>query len=190
MNRFSTSALGATLVLATAAPVLAGSPSEPVIEPVPSPISVAPSSDWTGGYIGIQLGYGELTKDLEGDGVIGGVTAGYDWDLGDWVVGLGADANFGDISTDAGDLDSLSRLKLRGGYDFGRTLLYVTTGASYADSGDFGNSWGYFGGVGVEHMLDDAWSLTGEISAHRFDDFDNFDKVNATTATIGVNYRF
>ncbi len=190
MNSFAKRALGATLVLAIAAPVYAGSASEPVIEPVPTPIPVTPASDWTGGYLGLQLGYGELTKDLEGDGMIGGIVGGYDWDLGDWVVGLGADVTFGDISTDAGDLSSLSRLKVRGGYDFGSTMLYATAGAAYADSDDFGNSWGYFGGVGVEHRLDDAWSLTGEVAAHRFEDFNDYDKVNATTATVGLNYRF
>ncbi|SNS74068.1 outer membrane protein [Tropicimonas sediminicola] len=193
MNTFAKRALGATVGLSLAAPAFAGSLAEPVIEPAPAPAPVVvttPSNDWTGGYAGLQLGYGELTDNLEGDDVIGGVRAGYDWDLGNWVVGLGAEANFGKIETDAGDLDSLSTLRVRGGYDFGRTMVYGVTGASYAASEDLNDSWGYFGGIGVETMVTDSVSLSGEIAAHRFDDYQDFGRVDATTATIGVNYRF
>lgn len=192
MKIFTLRAIGATAILTLAAPAFAGSLEPVAIEPVPTPVQVPvqPSSDWTGGYAGVQLGYGALTDGLEGDDAIGGFTAGYDWDLGDWVVGVGADANFGEIETDAGNLDSLSRLKLRGGYDLGGTLLYASTGASYAASDDLKDSWGYFGAVGVETMVSDNISLTGEIAAHRFDDYRDFGTVDATTATVGVNYRF
>ncbi|WP_163886648.1 outer membrane protein [Aliiruegeria sabulilitoris] len=190
MKNFSSRAIGATLALTLAAPAFAGSLDPVAIEPAPTPIPVQTSSDWTGGHVGLQLGYGELTDGLEGDDMIGGVSAGYDWDLGDWVVGVGADASFGEIDTDVGKLESLSSLKLRGGYDLGGTLLYASTGASYAASEDLKDSWGYFGAVGVETMITDTISLTGEIATHRFDDYRDFGTVNATTATVGVNYRF
>lgn len=194
MNILAKRALGATLALSLAAPAFAGSLVEPAIEPAPAPapapVVLAPTSDWTGGYAGLQLGYGDLADGLEGDGAIGGLRAGYDWDLGDWVVGLGAEANFGQIETDVGDLDSLSTLRVRGGYDFGRTMVYAVTGASYAASDDLKDDWGYFGGLGVETMVTDSVSLSGEVAAHRFDDYQDFGQVDATTATVGVNYRF
>lgn len=192
MNKFTARALGATVIVALAVPAFAGSVDPVAIEPVPTAplVPVSSGSDWTGGYVGLQLGYGELTDNLEGDGMIGGINAGYDFDYGNWVVGVGADVNFGAIETDAGDLDSLSRLKVRGGYDFGGTLLYASTGASYAASEDMKDSWGYFGGVGVETMITDTMSFTAEVAAHQFDSYQDFGRVNATTATVGVNYRF
>ncbi|PRY26633.1 opacity protein-like surface antigen [Aliiruegeria haliotis] len=193
MTTHTTRLLGAAFMTSLAVPAFAGS-AEPVqTEAVPAPVVMpvaSSSSDWTGGYVGLQLGYGEVTDGLEGNETIGGVQAGYDWDLGDWVVGIGADANFGSIETSAGDLDSLSRLKVRGGYDFGKTLVYATTGASYAASSDLGDEWGYFGGIGVETKLTDTVSLTGEIATHRFDEYGSYGSTTANTATIGVNYRF
>ncbi|WP_068116181.1 outer membrane protein [Tropicimonas marinistellae] len=190
MNRYLVRAVGATAVLSLAVPAFAGTLDTPPTEPSPVPVAAQSSSNWTGGYVGLQFGYGELRDGLDGDSAIGGVTAGYDWDFGDWVVGVGADVNFGRLETSAGDLDSLTRLKVRGGYDFGNTLLYATTGASYAASSDLNDDWGYFAGVGIEKMLSDTVSLTGEVATHRFDSYRDYGRVNATTATIGVNYRF
>ncbi|MFV0335671.1 MAG: outer membrane protein [Tropicimonas sp.] len=180
------------LALATLSPALAlaGSAGPALIEPEPVPMAMPVSHDWTGPYVGLQLGYADFSEGIDGDDVIGGLNAGYDWDFGNWVLGFGADVSFGGVDTDEGDIDWISRLKLRGGYDFGRTLLYVTTGAAYAASDDLDDSWGYFGGLGLETMLTDQISLSGEVAANRFDDFEDQDDVHATTVFIGVNYRF
>ena len=74
------------------APAFAGGPvavaEEPVIVPAAEPY-VAPGLDWTGAYVGAQLGYGDVDSNgagLDGNGWLGGVHAGYRWDLGNWVA--------------------------------------------------------------------------------------------------------
>ncbi len=180
MSKTIKTTIAAALVAAIALPSFAEE-AAPVLDT---------GSDWTGAHIGLQLGYGETTGAAKGDNSFGGLAAGYDWDLGDWVVGVGADVNFTGLETKAGDIDTLTRLKLRGGYDFGDALLYATAGASYAASSDFDNDWGYFGGVGLEYRVSDTVSLTGELVTHRFDSFHDGKSLNANTAIIGINYRF
>lgn len=73
----------ATFVLGSAA--FAGTLEEPIVETAPAP-TVAPvvaSSDWTGLYGGLNLGYGDYDADggLDGDDVTYGVHFGYDYDL-------------------------------------------------------------------------------------------------------------
>src|SRR5690554_5798409 len=75
-------------------------PAEPVIAPAPMPAATSP--DWTGFYAGGQLGYANIDSDVpgdsDGDGFIGGLTAGYDYDMGNnWVVGAGFDYDWADI---------------------------------------------------------------------------------------------
>ncbi len=125
---------------ALATPALAGGPTTPVVEPeiVPAPMPVAaPSADWSGFYAGAQLGYGDVDSNgggLDGNGELGGVHAGYRWDLGTTVLGVEADwdaANV-DLGGTAGELDSVARLKFSAGADLGRTLVYATGGAAQA----------------------------------------------------------
>ena len=58
--------------------------------------------------------------------------------------------------------------------------------ATIAASSDLNDSWGYFGGVGIEHMLNDTISLTAEVAAHRFDSYQDFGTVNATTGRLST----
>jgi opacity protein-like surface antigen len=108
----------ATAALALAsAPALAGSPAPATDDPVlAAPVPVATSPDWTGFYAGGELGYGNFDSSLGSseDEVLGGLVAGYDWDLGNWVVGAGADYDFA-----GGDVDQIFRAKLRSGYKIG-----------------------------------------------------------------------
>ena len=87
-------AFAAPVALA-ALPAFAGSLDEPIVAPIPAaPVVVATGPDWTGGYIGAQLGYGDVDTDVDGvdgDGLIGGLIAGYDFDFGSYVVGAGID---------------------------------------------------------------------------------------------------
>ncbi len=155
--------------------------------------AAAPASaadDWTGSYAGVQLGFTDVGEGLDRKNSSFGVQAGYDWQIDNWVVGLGVDAFHGKTVTDFGDLDSLSRVKVRGGYAFGDTLAYVSAGASYGTSRDFGNDWGYSAGIGLEHRITDRVSLTGEINQHRFDNYNKLGYLDATTVNVGVNFRF
>ncbi|PRY23185.1 putative outer membrane protein [Aliiruegeria haliotis] len=148
------------------------------------------ADDWGGSYVGVQLGFGDTGEGSKKRYPTFGVQAGHDWQIDNWVVGLGVDSYHGEIGTGFGNLDSLSRVKVRGGYAFGDTLAYVSAGASYGMSRDFGNDWGYSAGIGVEHRISERVSLTGEISQHRFDDFNKLGSLDATTVSVGVNYRF
>lgn len=185
---------------ALAAPAFAGGPVEPMVEPViaPVPVPVAAGADWTGGYVGAQLGYGNVgsTGDvLDGDGFLGGVHAGYMYDFGQWVAGAELDYDWSDIDLNATDtLDSVARLKFKAGADLGQTFLYGTLGAAYAEATVGGanlSDSGYFGGIGMDYAVNDRWTVGSELLLHRFDNFDGTGiDVDATTATIRASYRF
>ena len=180
----------ATAALALAsAPALAGSPEPAPVEPIiaaPAPVSTSP--DWTGFYGGVELGYGNFDSSLGSseDEFIGGLVGGYDWDLGDWVVGVGADYDF-----TSGDIDQLFRAKLRGGYKVGDGLIYGTGGYAYADAGSLGADDGYFVGAGYEHLISQSFSLGGEVLYHEFDNFNSTtNDVEATTVQLRGTFRF
>ena len=112
-----------------AAPALAGSLSQPATDPVAvTPLFVpAPVGEWTGFYLGGQVGYGDGgVPGTDYDGGLAGVHAGYLHDLGDWVVGGELDYDFANMSGGPGKIDAIGRAKLIGSYDLGRTLVYAT----------------------------------------------------------------
>ena len=109
---------GAALAMLVASPVLAGDLVTPVVEQPVMMAEQAPVSAWTGGYVGgnISYGFGSLDakddlasalatngfgKNLsEPDGVSGALRAGYDWQFGRGLFGLGAEYNFGSYDGD------------------------------------------------------------------------------------------
>jgi outer membrane immunogenic protein len=196
LTRTMIAAFGATVI---AAPAFAGSAAPAAMEPMieaPAPVAMTMGRDWTGGYGGLQLGYADVGTDSTlfpgGDDVIGGLTAGYDWDFGNFVLGVGVDADIADIDVGSGGtLERVYRLKARGGYDLGNGLLYATAGGAGADVDGLGYDTGYFVGAGYEHMVTDTVSLGGEVLYHEFSDFkDSGVDVDATTFQIRANYRF
>jgi opacity protein-like surface antigen len=173
-----------------AAPALAGSP-----EPAPSEPVAPASPDWTGFYAGGQLGYANIDTNaagLEGDGFIGGLTAGYDYDLGDWVVGAGLDYDWADIGLGGGNtLESVWRAKLRGGYKIGNGLLYGTGGYAGADTDTLGSEDGYVVGAGYEHAVTERFNVGGEVLYHEFENFGSTTTdVEATTVQVRGTFRF
>ncbi len=185
----------AALALATA-PAFAGSPEPASVEPVlAAPAPVASTPDWTGFYAGGQIGYANVDTNVagvDGDGLIGGIVGGYDWDLGNWVVGVGADWDFADISLGAAaDLEQVWRLKTRGGYKIGNGLAYATVGYANADTDNLGDDDGYFIGAGYEHLITQNFSLGGEVLYHEFDNFNSTTTdVEATTVQLRGTFRF
>ena len=197
MRRYLVSAV----VLATlSAPAFAGGPSAVYDDPVvmdPVTNTIEPG-DWTGFYVGGQLGFGNLDASGgltdSGDGMIYGVHAGYDYDLGAFVVGAGVDHDFSDMAF-TGNLavDSVTRLKLRGGYDLGTGLIYATGGWARAESSGVvaATDDGWFAGLGYEHILSPTMSVAGEYLHHAFDDFDGSGvDVEANTMSARVSFRF
>jgi outer membrane immunogenic protein len=195
------------LILTTA--ILLGAPAfagglgdvapEPAVVAYDAPVQANTGGEWGGGYVGAQIGYGDIKSGgagLDGNGTIGGVFAGYRADFGKFVAGaeLNYDVSNIDLGASVGTLDNVTRLKLIGGADLGSALLYGTVGAAYAEASVGAATLkdnGYFVGVGVDYMLNDNWSVGGEYLAHRFNDFDNSGvdlKVNTVEAK--VSYKF
>jgi opacity protein-like surface antigen len=195
---FRTTTAIATVAALAAMPALAGNVSEPAPDPViAAPAPVAPATpNWTGFYAGGQLGWAWVDTDIagvDGDDVIGGIVAGYDYDLGDWVVGGGIDYDFADIglSGTTASVEEVFRAKLRGGYKIGQGLLYGTGGYAWADTNNIGDDDGWFIGGGYEHRVTDNVSVGGEVLYHQFDNFGTVNTdVDATTAQVRVTYRF
>ncbi|ABV93441.1 hypothetical protein Dshi_1699 [Dinoroseobacter shibae DFL 12 = DSM 16493] len=178
------------------APSLAGSLEDPVVEPVPmAPAPVVVSGrDWTGGYVGAQIGYGDVgtnASGVDGDGLIGGLIAGYDYDFGSYVLGAGIDYDIADIDLGPASLEDVLRLKLRAGFEAGPSLIYATGGYARAGTDNLGSDDGWFAGAGVEYPLSQNLSLAGEVLYHEFDDFDGSGvDVDATTVQARLAYRF
>lgn len=201
MNRLAIATAIAALV---AAPAAAGGldvppPMDPVFAPAPAPVAM--SGDWGGFYAGGQLGYADAEADsagtvIGGDGWLGGVHAGYNWDFGTFVMGVEGDYDFADIALGDGadSIDNVARLKLRAGYDLGPTLLYATAGAAYANAtigADDLSDTGWFAGLGLGYRVTDGMVLGAEVLGHRFDDFDGSGlDVKATTATLRASFKF
>lgn len=183
-------------------PALAGGMTEPAAEPQvfvdPAP-AVVPSADWTGGYVGAQIGYGDIDSNgagLDGNGAIGGIHAGYRLDYGQFVAGaeLQYDTTNIELGTGGDTLDNVARLKLIGGADLGKTFLYGTAGVARA-SATIGGSGvsdnGYFLGVGADYALGNQWTVGAEVLTHRFDDFGGTGTdLDATTVQAKLGYRF
>lgn len=198
-NRTQTLALGLVLGAATALPALAGGYAAPVVEPplaAPMPVEVTRhDGDWTGGFVAGQLSYGDSKFAGTSDqGMLYGLRAGYDYDLGNWVVGAAIDWNKADINMGVNSLDSITRLGLRAGYDMGRTLVYATAGGAHAKidtpTGGLSDN-GWFGGIGVDYAINDRWTLGGEVLSHHFGNFDGTgSSLNTTTAGLNLGLRF
>ncbi|KPQ20777.1 MAG: Opacity protein [Rhodobacteraceae bacterium HLUCCA24] len=189
-------ALGAFVPAGAFAAGLDETPGEPVVEspaPPPAPAGI----DWTGFYGGAQLGYGDVSTsgaaDLDGDGAIGGVTLGYDYDFGNYVLGGAFDYDFADIDVNgATTLESVARVKVRGGPKIGTNgLLYAAAGGAQAEAEGFDSDTGWFLGAGYEQMVTDRFSVGVEALYHEFDDFDDSGiDVQATTVQLRGTFRF
>lgn len=201
-------ALAVAAAFGIAAPALAGNLDPAPVEPVivaPAPV-VPVGTDWSGGYVGGQVGYGfgdfsTNVDDFDSDGILGGLHAGYNWDLGDWVLGAEVQYDWSDLSlttdTGSGTFDEIGRLKLRAGRDLGQTLVYGSAGLAYAnfdDDGAFNFSFddpGYVVGVGVDRQIGQNWVAGLEYQYHMFNDFGaDGNDVDLQTIHARASYRF
>ena len=112
--------------------------------PAPAPI-YAPVFSWTGFYVGLNGGYGLGTGSSAGfgnpsGGLIGG-TAGYNYQIGQFVVGAEGDWDWADLTKSGTNsvgaynskVDSIVTARARAGFAIDRTLLFVTGGYAGVD---------------------------------------------------------
>lgn len=203
MKLFTTLALAASLAAPAA---FAGGMAEPAPEPYIAPVVVAPvTMDWSGFYAGVQLGYGDVSSKLpaasvanvgpDGNGIIGGIHAGYRHDFGQFVAGVELAYNAADIDVGSNvSMDRLTQLKLTGGYDAGPALIYASAGAAHTklSGGGFSASDnGWVIGLGMDYAINDAWTVGAELTHNRFDDFDNSGvDIRANLLQLKAGYRF
>lgn len=193
-----------------------------------APVVAAPIFTWTGLYVGGHIGgaWGReadtlhvfLADAFNVSGVIGGVHAGYNWQMNQLVLGVEADldasgvkgsrATTGAVGTLALSNSWRTSLRLRAGYAIDATLLYLTGGLAIADARETltlgvlsasktSTVTGWTLGGGVEHAFTPHW--TGRIEA-RYSDFGSARNAlngNAFTssfhdvsALVGAGYKF
>jgi outer membrane immunogenic protein len=192
------------------------------------------TASWSGFYVGAGIGGGAVNHELTfgipgvfdiinldgigGEGFFGTVSVGYDRQINDrFVVGVFADYDFSDISTDLSLLGGLFTASLdhdrswsigaRAGFlSSPTTLWYGTVGYTEAEfsadssigSLDLPDFKGYFVGAGVESMLGRGWSLKGEYRFTQFDEetilslgpFDLDLDTSMHTVRFSLNYKF
>ncbi|MEY8830400.1 outer membrane protein [Sedimentitalea sp. XS_ASV28] len=186
----------------------APAPVDPVIT-VPAPVVEAPF--WEGFYLGGQLGYAfsdfnidsNTISDFDEDNVIGGITAGYLWSLGNgWYMGPEFQYDLTDISVTDADtgtttsLDGVARLKLLAGYELGNGMLYGNVGFAYADFDspdsvlDFDSN-SYVVGIGYDWRVGDNWTVGAEYMYQTFDGAgSNGGDVDLNSIYFKAAYRF
>ncbi|PST24196.1 porin family protein [Mesorhizobium plurifarium] len=205
---------GASLVGGTAhAADLAQAP-----EPAPT-VETVSSFVWTGGYLGLQGGGGWLNSDLsvpggsaseKFSGGLFGAFAGYNYQHGDWVVGVEGDVSYNwndetvtvfGANTDVGT-DVSGSVRARLGYTVNdRTLLYATGGwavtrgfvdvAGAPKEKETFNGWTI--GGGVDYGFTD--SVFGR-AEYRYNDFGDKDlggvdvDLDQHQFTVGVGVKF
>ena len=152
------------------------------------------AEDWTGAYAGFSFGY----ADVDGPGGSGGNDftfgphIGFDYDFGTFVLGGELEYNRLnlDLGRSEGSLDSMSRLKLRGGYDFGSALGYVVVGTARADTSGSNDTAAVYG-IGVAYPINDRFVISGEALRQDFDDATRSNGgLDANVINLRTTFRF
>jgi outer membrane immunogenic protein len=122
------------------------------------PPSVAPFYNWTGFYVGGNVGYGWVhgsgtitmgpasgPVSGSGHGLFGGLQAGYNYQIGSMVLGVEVDGQFSgqkgtfngnagpNFFTSSATVPWFATARGRVGYAFDRTMIYLTGGGVFGD---------------------------------------------------------
>lgn len=174
-----------------AADVFASDPA-PIVE-----TTVPPAEPWSGFQIGALLGYSwSSNAGIDGNGLDGGIYGGYDSQIGQYVLGLEADALLGGVSASgighSQDQNWSGSLRARAGIALDRYLLYATgglaaTGAELSSpaGSDTNTLWGWTLGAGAEALLGEA--LVARVE-YRYADYENtIFSLGGTSATSDLD---
>ena len=144
--------------------------------PVAAPVYMPPAFSWTGFYLGANAGYGWGNVNANGfanvgdlDGFVGGGQVGYNYQMGQFVLGLEADLQGADLSSgnNLGALrvktDYFGTVRARAGVAFDRFMPYITGGWAYGNvktsipalawSSDRSHTGGFAVGGGLEYAV-------------------------------------
>jgi outer membrane immunogenic protein len=151
-----------------------------------------PVFTWTGFYVGVNAGYGWNTNDNNtfvdpvlgvvstggsDGGFVGGGQVGYNYQMGQFVIGLETDIQYADLGGgrntfgqgflgNNNDGNWFGTVRARAGFAFDRALIYATGGFAY---GDIGTSSGAFVGpngtvfAGSSNSTNTGWVLGGGV---------------------------
>lgn len=181
--------------------------------PVPVPAYIPPVFTWTGFYIGVNGGYGVNTggKDFGNpDGGLVGGTIGYNYQFGQYVLGVEGDWDWADltssgtnfVSTYKSNIDDILTARVRAGYAIDRTLLFVTGGYAGLDDkvslGGIGNNttWRNGGAIGggVEYAITNNITAKAEYLFLPMGNEKEFygakSDVDLSLFRVGLNYKF
>ncbi|WP_291835661.1 porin family protein [Limimaricola sp.] len=192
-------------ILAAALPALLAAPAAfaggmaPIVAP-PAPVEpvpvMAPPSDWSGFYIGADVGTATASSAFfpaDISGTVYGIHAGYMYDMGSIV--LAGEGFYGQtqISESGINVDSASILKLKLGYDAGSVMPYVVAGyGNYTVSGGYAaTDNGTVYGAGANIRITDRIFANAEFLQHKITNFDSTGvDVDATSVSAGVSFKF
>jgi len=134
--------------------------ADAIVYEEPAPVVAAPVFSWTGGYLGGQIGYGwgksrfSSYDDEDGyyalntkpDGFLGGLYAGYNFDMGNnFVLGIDGDITYNNLKDSASifdeDLGEVANvesklrwsgaIRARAGYAIDRLMPYIAGGIAF-----------------------------------------------------------
>jgi outer membrane immunogenic protein len=160
--------------------------------PPPAPYLPPPAFSWTGFYIGVNGGWGftDTNNNSFGNNINGGLvggTVGYNYQMGQFVIGYEGDVDWSDIrgsnftfglpggvGNDKLTSEFMVTERARLGYAWDRTLFFVTGGYAGIDmKASFNDSFGNFGsqtnfhnggivGAGIEYAFTNNFTVKGE----------------------------
>jgi len=182
------------------------------------PMTVPPFT-WTGAYAGVHGGYGWSTSQgLDARGGLGGGQVGFNFQEGNFVVGIEGDISGSDISQTVNGTvlevpftlsfknDALASWRGRAGIAYNNLLFYGTAGGAWGHDkvsvnvGELslsGNVWhlGWSAGGGVEWAFASNWSGKIEYLHYGLGSAEFFDTlpsghINIDSVKLGINYLF
>lgn len=144
--------------------------------PIAAPVYMPPAFTWTGFYVGANAGYGWGNVNANGwanvgdlDGFVGGGQVGYNYQMGQFVVGLEADLQAADLSSGNNlgligvKTEYFGTVRARVGVAFDRFMPYITGGWAYGNvktslpgigfSSDRSHTGGFAVGGGLEYAV-------------------------------------
>jgi outer membrane immunogenic protein len=215
------------ILLTTSALIVLGIAPAAAADLAARPYTKAPAAaiainNWTGFYVGAMGGYAQENSSAgnEVSGGFAGGTLGYNWQTGNFVLGIEADAAWADVGVRVGNpaiaavetrIRDMGTVRGRVGYAFDQVLVYGTAGYAWADNritlsalnvsiAESQIHSGWAAGAGVEVMFAPKWSVKAEYLYRSFDSKNYFAGIappgiasgtlNLNSVQVGVNYHF